>query len=117
MESSSEIELPKPSYHFIHVTPIDTVSTAAPKNYEYAHNDSHMGPSEAMSRIKKLEDLNDDDQGESVHNWSESVYFQEFLALSASKPSDGELSRHHLPHVRSMVLCLLSTLCCHMMSA
>ena len=43
MESSSEIEIPKPSYHFIHVTAIDAASTSGPKIYEYAHDDSHIG--------------------------------------------------------------------------
>ena len=68
MESSSEIEIPgeKPSHHFLHVTPIDAASIAAPKNYEYTHDDSHTGPGGATSRSKKLED-------------------------SASKLSDGEL--------------------------
>ena len=94
MKSSSEIEIPgeKPSFHFIHVSHIDAASTAAPKYYEYAHDDSYMGPGGPMSRIKKLENSNDD-QGvsQSVHSWSESVYFQEFLAPSASELSNGEL--------------------------
>lgn len=68
-------EKEKPMEH-VEVMSIDAASTAAPKNYEYAHDDSHMGPVGAMSRIKKLEDSYDDDQGDSqsVHIWSESVY-------------------------------------------
>lgn len=75
-------EKEKPMEH-VEVTSIDAASRVAPKDYEFTHDDSHVGPDGAMSRIKKLEDSNDDQgDSQSVHSWSESVYL--------SNPNDEE---------------------------